>query len=72
MCDLAMPTMDGFEVITRIRRSGPDGAMCRAVARTALASEANRQAVLAGRFDEHIAKPFKFPDLGRAVAGAVI
>jgi signal transduction histidine kinase len=68
ICDLAMPGMDGYEVLRSIRRTTPaDGKFSLAIALTALASEADREAVLAAGFDDHIVKPFKFIDLLRAV-----
>jgi CheY-like chemotaxis protein len=67
-----MPGMDGYEVIRTIRRvPGLDGHQSRAIALTALASDSDRQAVLDAGFDDHIVKPFSFPDLLRAVARAV-
>ena len=69
ICDLAMPGMDGFEVLRAIRRTpGADGHQSRAIALTALASESDRQSVLDAGFDDHIVKPFSFPDLLRAVS----
>ena len=44
------------------------GAPDLAIALTALASDADRRAVLAAGFDDHLVKPFNFPDLIRAVA----
>jgi signal transduction histidine kinase/ActR/RegA family two-component response regulator len=68
ICDLAMPGIDGYEVIRHIRRTPHgDGQPQRAIALTALASETDRQAVLAAGFDDHIVKPFDFQDLLRAV-----
>jgi signal transduction histidine kinase len=69
ICDLAMPGMDGFEVLRTIRRTpGMDGHQSRAIALTALASNSDRQAVIDAGFDDHIVKPFAFPDLLRAVS----
>ena len=68
VCDLAMPDMDGYEVLRRIRHADSDGVLTVAVALTALASDADRSAVLAAGFDDHVVKPFDFPDLIRAVA----
>jgi signal transduction histidine kinase len=70
ICDLAMPGMDGYEVLHSIRRLSKDGFHSVAIALTALASDADRKAVLAAGFDDHIVKPFKFPDLLRAVSRA--
>ena len=48
ICDLAMPGMDGYEVLRTIRRAvSADGKSSLAIALTALASETDRQAVLA-------------------------
>jgi signal transduction histidine kinase len=69
ICDLAMPGMDGFEVLRTIRRiPGADRHPSRVIALTALASESDRQAVLDAGFDDHIVKPFSFTDLLRAVS----
>ena len=68
ICDLAMPGMDGYEVIRNIRGTAlTDGHPPRAIALTALASDSDRQAVLDAGFDDHIVKPFDFGDLLRAV-----
>ncbi len=68
ICDLAMPGMDGYELLRRIRRS--HGSRSLAIALTALASDTDRKAVLAAGFDDHVVKPFSFPDLLRAVSRA--
>ncbi len=68
ICDLAMPGMDGYELLRRIRRAHADGSPSLAIALTALASDADRRAVLDAGFDDHVAKPFNFPDLLRAVS----
>jgi CheY-like chemotaxis protein len=68
ICDLAMPGMDGYELLRRIRGAHPDGSPSLAIALTALASDADRRAVLDAGFDDHVAKPFNFPDLLRAVS----
>jgi signal transduction histidine kinase len=70
ICDLAMPGMDGYEVLRRIRGvfHSNGGHRSRAIALTALASDSDRQAVLAAGFDDHLVKPFDFPDLLRAVS----
>ena len=70
ICDLAMPGMDGYEVLRTIRGAASDGKSSLAIALTALASETDRQAVLAAGFDDHIVKPFDFSALLRAVSRA--
>ena len=68
ICDLAMPGMDGYEVLRSIRRTPQtDGKSSLAIALTALASDSDRQAVLAAGFDDHLVKPFNFSDLLRAL-----
>jgi signal transduction histidine kinase/ActR/RegA family two-component response regulator len=71
ICDLAMPGMDGYEVMRNIRgASSANGHRCLAIALTARASDSDRQAVLAAGFDDHLVKPFSFPDLLRAISRA--
>jgi signal transduction histidine kinase/ActR/RegA family two-component response regulator len=71
VCDLAMPGMDGYEVLRTIRLTTPaDGRQSHAIALTALASASDRQAVLDAGFDDHVVKPFSFADLLRAVSRA--
>ena len=54
ICDLAMPGMDGYEVLRTIRgTSSANGHRSLAIALTALASESDRQAVLDAGFDDH-------------------
>ncbi len=68
ICDLAMPGMDGYELLRLIRRSPSNGHHSVAIALTALASDSDRKAVLDAGFDDHVVKPFNFPDLLRAVS----
>ena len=65
-----MPGMDGYEVLRHIRGTfySNGGHKSRAIALTALASDFDRQAVLAAGFDDHLVKPFDFPDLLRVVS----
>jgi signal transduction histidine kinase len=69
ICDLAMPGMDGFEVLMRVREM--DEATHRVtpvLALSAYASQDYRQRCLEAGFRGHIAKPIAPPDLIRAVA----
>jgi two-component system CheB/CheR fusion protein len=69
ICDLAMPGMDGYEVLRSIRDTpSANGHRSVAIALTALASDSERRAVLAAGFDDHLVKPFNFADLLRAVS----
>ena len=70
LCDLAMPGMDGYELLRSIRQSATNGSHSLAIALTALASDTDRRAVLDAGFDDHVVKPFSFPDLLRAVSRA--
>lgn len=69
ICDLAMPGMDGFDVLVLVREM--DQLMHRAtpvLALSAYASQDYRQRCLDAGFRGHIAKPIAPPDLIRAVA----
>ena len=69
LSDLAMPGMDGHELIRRVRRQ-PDAsaASLPAAAVTACADAHERQRALAAGFQMHMAKPLVPEDLARAVA----
>jgi len=72
LCDLAMPEMDGFQVLNRIR--GLDAAAGRvtaAVALTAYTSDEQRIRCLAAGFHAHVGKPYKFEDLSTALGAAL-
>lgn len=69
LCDLAMPGMDGFEVLERIRRiDAADGRHTPAIAVTAYASGVYRERCLAAGFQEHLVKPYLTADIVRGVA----
>jgi CheY-like chemotaxis protein len=59
--------MDGYELLRLLRRS-PSNGHSRAIALTALASDSDRRAVIDAGFDDHVVKPFSFPELLRAVS----
>jgi CheY-like chemotaxis protein len=71
VCDLAMPRMDGFDLLRRIRDvDRANGRATRAVAVTAYASDDYRASCAAAGFDAHVAKPYNTLEFVRAVAGA--
>lgn len=58
LCDIAMPGMDGHELIRAVRRRGRDkGAMTPAIALTAFAMTRDQRAASYAGFDAHVAKP---------------
>ncbi|MGE0158564.1 MAG: ATP-binding protein [Gemmatimonadales bacterium] len=68
LCDLAMPGMDGFDVLARVRaldaqthRSTP------AIAVTAHATPEHRRRSADAGFSAHVTKPYRLPELVRAV-----
>ena len=72
VCDLAMPGMDGFEVLRRIGAlDSPKARSIPVLALSAYASGYYQQRCLAAGFHGHIAKPFESSELIRAVAGAL-
>jgi len=69
LCDLAMPQMDGFAVLSQIRRiENGAGHTTPAFALTAYASDQARLKCLRAGFDGHFAKPYDARALIRAVA----
>ncbi len=69
LVDLAMPEIDGFMLIERIRKSGGAlGAAVPAIAFTAYAREEDQRRALASGFQLHLAKPVDSRTLVRAVA----
>jgi signal transduction histidine kinase/ActR/RegA family two-component response regulator len=72
ICDLAMPHMDGFELLTRIRRGGTaQSPSLPAIALTAHASAVDKAKTRAAGFRRHIAKPFEPDSLASAVSAAL-
>jgi signal transduction histidine kinase/ActR/RegA family two-component response regulator len=66
--DIGMPLEDGFSLIRRIRtRPARTGGEVPAIALTAYASSADREAALAAGFQAHIAKPFEPEDVARLI-----
>jgi len=68
VCDIAMPEMDGYEVIGRLRAMGDAPELSHlsrlpAVALTALARPEDRMQSLAAGFQMHVAKPVELAEL---------
>jgi len=71
LCDLAMPHMNGFEVLQRIRAlDALHGRTTRAIAVSAHASRDHRTESLNAGFRAHVSKPFATGELIRIVADA--
>jgi CheY-like chemotaxis protein len=69
LCDIGMPTEDGYAFIRRVRALGPArGGAVPAVALTAYAREEDRAAALEAGFDAHLAKPVEPAELAALVA----
>jgi CheY-like chemotaxis protein len=73
VCDIAMPEMDGYEVIGRVRAMGSAPELSHlsrlpAVALTALASPEDRMQSLAAGFQMHVAKPVEPAELIMVIA----
>jgi CheY-like chemotaxis protein len=71
LCDLAMPGMDGFEVLRRIRQGDGMNRVTPVLAVTAYASEEYRQRCRETGFQGHLSKPYNTRELIREVASAV-
>jgi CheY-like chemotaxis protein len=72
LCDLAMPHMDGYEVLRRIREiDAAAGRLTPAIAVTAHASEDQQARSVRAGFQQHVAKPYQPADLVRAVAASL-
>jgi signal transduction histidine kinase/CheY-like chemotaxis protein len=72
VCDLAMPEMDGYDVLRRIRRRDAlAGRFTPAVAISAHAAEEHLARSLRAGFARHLVKPCRNDDLVRAVAAAL-
>jgi CheY-like chemotaxis protein/anti-sigma regulatory factor (Ser/Thr protein kinase) len=67
--DLAMPGVDGLELIRRVRSLSPDrGGKTPAAALTAYARRTDAERALAAGFEAHVVKPFEPAHLARVVA----
>ena len=70
VCDIAMPGIDGYEFLRRLREhDGRLGQFTPAIALSAFADRESETRALAAGFQRFLAKPFTFVDLVLAVAG---
>jgi CheY-like chemotaxis protein len=69
LLDIAMPDVDGYTLLRRLRALGPETAPVPAIALTALAREEDRLRSLSSGFQLHLSKPIDSLTLVRAVAG---
>ncbi len=67
LCDLRMPSMDGFLLIDRLR-ADPRWSHTPIIAVTALASEADYQRTWEAGFDGHVVKPVDFDAVADVLA----
>jgi PAS domain S-box-containing protein len=71
LLDIAMPEVDGYTLLERLRGSGGKGAAIPAIALTALARQQDRQRAFQSGFQLHLAKPVDNRTLVKAVKDAV-
>ena len=70
LSDIGMPGLDGYEFMRRVRALGdPQVSGVPAIALTAYAREEDRLRSLSAGFQQHVAKPYSFPELAIAIAG---
>ena len=67
ICDLAMPEMDGYEVLENVRRLEPELGHLPVIAFTAAARDEERAATRLAGFQAHLAKPIELDELVRTV-----
>jgi CheY-like chemotaxis protein len=71
VCDIAMPGMDGYELVRRIRADDrAPSARTPAIAATAYADDESRQRAVDAGFEGFLAKPFSFEALAAAIHAA--
>jgi two-component system CheB/CheR fusion protein len=66
LCDIGLPTMDGYEV-ARLMRSDPSLRSIHLVALSGYASPDDVERAMEAGFDRHLAKPPSLPDLERTL-----
>jgi CheY-like chemotaxis protein len=70
LSDLAMPRMDGYQLVEQVRRD-PARAALSVVAVSAFANPADPDRTLAAGFDGHLGKPFSFAGLRRVLTAVM-
>jgi CheY-like chemotaxis protein len=69
LSDIGMPGVDGYEFMRRVRaHANPVIRAIPAAAVTAYAREDDRQRSAAAGFQQHVSKPYAFPELASVVA----
>jgi len=72
ICDLAMPHVDGFDVLRGIRRLDlVNGTATAAIALTAHASAEYQARTRDAGFDDHLSKPYDVEELVRSILAAL-
>jgi len=67
LCDLAMPEMDGYDVLENVRRLEAELGFLPVIAFTAAARDEDRDAALLAGFQAHLAKPIEPETLVKTV-----
>jgi CheY-like chemotaxis protein len=68
VADIAMPDIDGYDLIERVRRLGDGRGRLPAIAVTAYARREDRERALAAGYDGYCPKPLDSADLMQAIA----
>ena len=68
ICDIAMPEMDGYELLRRVREQSPGSQRLPAIALTAHTGTQDRLRALAAGFQMHVAKPVEPEELITVIA----
>jgi CheY-like chemotaxis protein len=71
ICDLAMPEMDGYELLENVRRLEPELGQLAAIAFTAAARNEDRAATKRAGFQAHLIKPVEPDELVATVLKVV-
>jgi PAS domain S-box-containing protein len=71
LCDVGMPTMDGYQLIRKLRAEEPRSERIPALALTAFARGEDRKRSLIAGYQAHLAKPFDVGELILVIADLV-